>query len=47
MKSWIFSIITPSFSVTSSFRNHSNMLHCLIWFWKFWFFQVLKEQHLF
>ncbi len=26
MQSWIFSIITPVFSVTWSFRNHSNML---------------------
>ncbi len=26
MQSWIFSIITPIFSVTWSFRNHSNML---------------------
>ncbi len=25
-KSWIFSIITPVFSVAWSFRNHSNML---------------------
>jgi len=25
-QSWIFSIITPVFSVTWSFRNHSNML---------------------
>ncbi len=28
MKSWIFSIITPVFSVTWSFRNHTNMLIC-------------------
>ncbi len=28
MQSWIFSIITPVFSVTWSFRNHSNMLIC-------------------
>ncbi len=27
-QSWIFSIITPVFSVTWSFRNHSNMLIC-------------------
>jgi len=26
MQSWNFSIITPVFSVTWSFRNHSNML---------------------
>jgi len=26
MQSWIFSIITPVFSVTWSFRNHYNML---------------------
>ncbi len=26
MQRWIFSIITPVFSVTWSFRNHSNML---------------------
>ncbi len=26
MKSWIVSIIIPAFSVTRSFRNHSNML---------------------
>ncbi len=26
MQSCIFSIITPVFSVTRSFRNHSNML---------------------
>ncbi len=26
MQSWIFSIITPVFSVTRSFTNHSNML---------------------
>ncbi len=25
---WMFSIITPVFSVTWSFRNHSNMLIC-------------------
>ncbi len=28
MQSWIFSIITSVFSVTWSFRNHSNMLIC-------------------
>jgi len=28
MWSWISSIITPVFSVTWSFRNHSNMLIC-------------------
>ncbi len=28
MQSWIFSIITPVFSVTRSFRNHSNMQIC-------------------
>ncbi len=28
MQSWIFSIITPVFSATWSFRNHSNMLIC-------------------
>ncbi len=28
MQSWIFRIITPVFSVTWSFRNHSNMLIC-------------------
>ncbi len=28
MQSWIFSIIIPVFSVTWSFRNHSNMLIC-------------------
>ncbi len=28
MQSWIFSIITPVFSVTWSFRYHSNMLIC-------------------
>ncbi len=28
MPSWIFSIITPVFSVTWSFRNHSDMLIC-------------------
>ncbi len=28
MQSWIFSIITLVFSVTWSFRNHSNMLIC-------------------
>ncbi len=28
MKSWIFSIIIPVFSVTWSFRNHFNMLIC-------------------
>ncbi len=27
-QSWIFSFITPVFSVTWSFRNHSNMLIC-------------------
>ncbi len=27
-QSWIFSIITPVFRVTWSFRNHSNMLIC-------------------
>jgi len=26
--SWIFSIITPVFSVTWSFRNHCKMLIC-------------------
>ncbi len=26
IQSWIFSIVTPIFSVTGSFRNHSNML---------------------
>ncbi len=26
MESWIFSMITPVFSVTWSFRNHSNLL---------------------
>jgi len=26
--SWIFSIITPVFSVTWSFRNHSNVMIC-------------------
>ncbi len=30
MQSWIFSIITPDFSVTRSFRNHSNMLIWLL-----------------
>ncbi len=29
-QSWIFSIITPVFSVTWSFRNHSNMLICCL-----------------
>ncbi len=28
MQSWIFSIITPVFSVTRFFRNHTNMLIC-------------------
>jgi len=28
MQIWIFSIITSVFSVTWSFRNHSNMLIC-------------------
>ncbi len=28
MQIWIFSIITPIFSVTWSFRNHSNILIC-------------------
>jgi len=28
IQSWIFSIITPGFSVTWSFRNHSNMMIC-------------------
>ncbi len=28
MQSWIFSIITPVFSVTWSFRNHYNMMNC-------------------
>jgi len=29
MQSWIFSIITSVFSVTWSFRNHSNMqIYC-------------------
>jgi len=28
MQSWIFSIITPVFSVTWSFRNHSNVMIC-------------------
>ncbi len=28
MQSWFFSIITPVFSVTWSFRNHFNMLFC-------------------
>ncbi len=28
MQIWIFSIITPVFSITWSFRNHSNMLIC-------------------
>jgi len=28
MQSWISTIITPVFSVTWSFRNHSNMLIC-------------------
>ncbi len=28
MHSWIFRIITPVFSVTWSFRNHSNMMIC-------------------
>jgi len=27
-QSWIFSVITPVFSVTWSFRKHSNMLIC-------------------
>ncbi len=27
-KSWIFSVITPVFSVTRSFRNHTNMPIC-------------------
>jgi len=27
-QSWFFSIITPVFSVTWSFRNHSNMMIC-------------------
>jgi len=31
MRSWIFSIITPVFSVTWSFRNHSNMLIWSLW----------------
>jgi len=26
MQCWIFSIITPVFGVTWSFRNHSNMI---------------------
>ncbi len=29
-QSWIFSIITPGFSVTWSFRNHSDMLIVLV-----------------
>ncbi len=36
MQNWIFSIITPVFSVTWSFRNHSTML---IW--------LLKKEHYF
>ncbi len=29
MRSWIFSIITPVFGVTQSFRNHANMqIYC-------------------
>jgi len=28
MQIWIFSTITPVFSLTWSFRNHSNMLTC-------------------
>ncbi len=28
MQSWISGIITPVFSVTWSFRNHSNMMIC-------------------
>jgi len=27
-QSWIFSVITSAFSVTWSFRNHSNMMIC-------------------
>ncbi len=44
--SWIFSIITPVFSVTWSFRNHRNML---IWvcvhFYKYTFFSNQKHLH--
>ncbi len=48
MQTWIFSIITPVFSVTWSFRNHSDMLiyyECVkllccfnIVFWSMWYF---------
>ncbi len=37
-QSWIVSIITSVFSVTWSFRNHSNMMICC-WSWKQFFFQ--------
>jgi len=42
-QSWIFSIITPVFSVTWSFRNDSNLLICCSrHFWEF--FNVLYRK---
>jgi len=40
MQSWIFSIISPVFSVTWSFRNHSNML---IWCLNISYYQSWKQ----
>ncbi len=40
-QSWIFSIITPVFSVTWFFRNHSNMLILLKK--HFWLLSMLKK----
>ncbi len=40
IQSWIFSIIAPVFSITRSFRNHSNMLICysknIYCYYKYW-----------
>ncbi len=40
MQSWIFSIITPVFSITWSLRNHYNMLICsstnIYYYYQFW-----------
>ncbi len=53
MQSWIVSIITPVFSVTWSFRNHSNMLlncnkmwlHNVTVLWYFWLTKCSLGDH--
>ncbi len=47
MQSWIFSIITPVFSVTWSFRIHSNMKYEITLICRFAAQETFKQLHCF